>query len=176
MAKPCNYKFKGQTYSEAEFKRMLSDGLLDKFVLDDNISIPSVFGKKKVDPNETAADKFRTPVTETAPQAEVTPTKTKEELDKEFNSLNKQYLKDEKLLDEATKNNEDTTEIEARLDETQSKMSEVSSQLEAKQTAPQATTTTEAQTQPTAETKTETTLSKKDQGELDFLDGEIEST
>jgi hypothetical protein len=80
MAKPCNYKFKGQTYSETDFKKMLSDGLLDKFVLDDNASIPSVFGKNKVNANETAAQKFRAPVTEVAPtttgtsKAEVTPT------------------------------------------------------------------------------------------------------
>lgn len=65
--KPCNYKFNGQTYSETDFKKMLSDGLLDKFVLDDNASIPSVFGKNKVNPNETAAQKFRAPVTEAAP-------------------------------------------------------------------------------------------------------------
>ena len=76
MANPCIYKFKGKSYSEAEFKKVLADGLLDKFVLDDNASIPSVFGKKKSDPSETAAEKFRAPVTETAPQAEVTPTET----------------------------------------------------------------------------------------------------
>jgi hypothetical protein len=63
-------------------------------------------------------------------------TKSKEQLDNEFKSLNKQYIKDEKLLDEATKNNEDTTEIENRLDRTQAKMSEISSQLEAKAEAP----------------------------------------
>jgi hypothetical protein len=74
MANPCIYKFKGKSYSEAEFKKVLADGLLDKFVLDDNASIPSVFGKKKSDPSETAAEKFRVPITETAPQTEVTPT------------------------------------------------------------------------------------------------------
>lgn len=126
MAKPCRFQLPGEDVwmSENEFKQKLNDGLLDKFLIDNKVSIPSLRGFK---PNADIASKFTTPVTEdaTAPQA-----KTKEQLDKEFNSLNKQYLKDEKLLDEATKNNEDTTEIENRLDETQAKMSEVSNQLE----------------------------------------------
>lgn len=73
MAKPCIYKFKGQTYSETEFKKVLADGLLDKFAIDDKVSFPGAFDRTNK-ASETAAEKFRVPMTETAPQAEVTPT------------------------------------------------------------------------------------------------------
>jgi hypothetical protein len=54
--------------SEDEFKKSLADGLLDKFAIDDKIAV------RNFKPDVTTAEKFRTPVTETAPQAEVTPT------------------------------------------------------------------------------------------------------
>lgn len=70
MAKPCRYKLPGQDtwMSEDEFKKSLADGLLDKFAIDDKIAV------RNFKPDATAAEKFRAPVTETAPQAEVTPT------------------------------------------------------------------------------------------------------
>lgn len=147
MAKPCRYRQPGTDawLSEADFKKTLNDGLLDKHIEDGVISIRG----------------FK-PKTETAPvaaQPVVESTKTKKDLDKEFNSLNKEYVSDSKLLDEASKNNEDTTEIENRLDETQAKMGEVSNQLES---------LSEAESKPT--------LSKKDQEELDFISREAEAT
>ncbi len=64
MAKPCKYRLPGQDtwMSEDEFKKSLADGLLDKFILDDKASIPSLRGFKA---DATAAQKFRAPVTET---------------------------------------------------------------------------------------------------------------
>ena len=64
MAKPCKYRFPGQDtwMSEDEFKKSLADGLLDKFILDDKASIPSLRGFKA---DATAAQKFRAPTTET---------------------------------------------------------------------------------------------------------------
>jgi hypothetical protein len=79
MAKPCKYRLPGQDtwMSEDDFKKSLADGLLDKFILDDKASIPSLRGFKA---DDTSAQKFRAPVTEATPtitetpQAEVTPT------------------------------------------------------------------------------------------------------
>jgi hypothetical protein len=79
MAKPCKYRLPGQEtwMSEDDFKKSLADGLLDKFILDDKASIPSLRGFKA---DATSAQKFRAPVTEATPtitetpQAEVTPT------------------------------------------------------------------------------------------------------
>ena len=96
----------------------------------------------------------------TKPEAPVAEKKSKSELEKEFNALNKQYVSDDKLLTEATKNNQDTTDIESRMNNTQEKMSEISNQIESPTEAPVA----------------EPTLSKKDQEELDFVSREIEAT
>jgi hypothetical protein len=48
MAKPCRYQIKGQDtwMSEAEFKKALNDGLLDTFLLENQVSIPSLKGFK----------------------------------------------------------------------------------------------------------------------------------
>lgn len=69
MAKPCKYRLPGQDtwMSEDDFKKSLADGLLDKFILDDKVSIPALRGFK-ADP--TAAQKFKAPVTEAAPKVE----------------------------------------------------------------------------------------------------------
>jgi hypothetical protein len=104
--------------------------------------------------------KRRESETTTKPETTVTEKKSKSELEKEFNALNKQYVADDKLLTEATKNNQDTTDIESRMNDTQGKMSEISNQIESPIEAP----------------KAESTLSKKDQEELDFVSGEIEAT
>ena len=63
MAKPCKYRLPGQDtwMSEDDFKKSLADGLLDKFILDDKASIPSLRGFKA---DATSAQKFRAPVTE----------------------------------------------------------------------------------------------------------------
>ena len=57
MAKPCRYKIPGtDTYvSEEKFKEMLNDGLLDKFLLDDNIAVRGL----KIEPDNEAASKYR---------------------------------------------------------------------------------------------------------------------
>ena len=89
------------------------------------------------------------PTQEAAPVAETKQpeAKSKSELEKEFNALNKQYVADDKLLTEATKNNQGTTDIESRMNDTQEKMSEISNQLES---------STETQTEaPKAESNTE---------------------
>ncbi len=72
MAKPCKYRLPGQEswMSESDFKKTLSDGLLDKFILDDKASIPSLRGFKA---DATAAEKFRAPVSEVAPVVTETP-------------------------------------------------------------------------------------------------------
>jgi polyhydroxyalkanoate synthesis regulator phasin len=118
MAKPCRYQLPGTDtwMSESEFKKALNDGLIDKFMTENNIAVRGLKPKAVTAPVAT----------ETTVEA----TKTKKDLDKEFNSLNKKYVSDSKLLDEATKNNEDTAEIENRMNETQAKMGEISSQLE----------------------------------------------
>lgn len=69
MAKPCKYRLPGQEtwMSEDDFKKSLADGLLDKFILDDKVSIPALRGFK-ADP--TVAQKFKAPVTEAAPKVE----------------------------------------------------------------------------------------------------------
>lgn len=66
MAKACKYRLPGQEtwMSEDDFKKSLADGLLDKFILDDKASIPSLRGFKA---DATAAQKFRATVTEAAP-------------------------------------------------------------------------------------------------------------
>lgn len=63
MAKACKYRLPGQEtwMSEDDFKKSLADGLLDKFILDDKASIPSLRGFKA---DATAAEKFKAPVTE----------------------------------------------------------------------------------------------------------------
>lgn len=68
--KPCKgYKLPGQdTYmSEADFKKVLADGLLDKFVLDDKIAV------RGFKANAASAEKFRAPVAEAAPTVTETP-------------------------------------------------------------------------------------------------------
>ncbi len=57
MAKPCKYKIPGtDTYvSEEKFKEMLNDGLLDKFLLDDNIAVRGL----NIEPNEESASRYR---------------------------------------------------------------------------------------------------------------------
>jgi hypothetical protein len=64
MAKPCRFQLPGEDVwmSENEFKQKLNDGLLDKFLIDNKISIPSLRGFK---PNTDIASKFTAPVTET---------------------------------------------------------------------------------------------------------------
>ena len=52
------------------------------------------------------------------------------QLEKEFNTLNKNYLRLDKEMDLLTKNNEDTWNLEQELDNIQSRMSEISSELE----------------------------------------------
>jgi hypothetical protein len=103
MAKPCRYKLPGQDtwMSEDEFKKSLADGLLDKFAIDDKIAV------RNFKPDATAAEKFRAPVTETAPQAEVTPTASNqfvmsEAQKKEYDKLsnNEKKVIDELINDE----------------------------------------------------------------------------
>lgn len=67
MAKPCRYQLPGQDtwMSEQELMQKLNDGLLDKFMSDNNIAVRNF----KFTPNQDLASKFRTPV-ETAPVAE----------------------------------------------------------------------------------------------------------
>lgn len=136
MAKPCRYQLPGEDtwMSESEFKKALNDGLIDKYVSDGTIAI------RNFKPKAQAA-----PVVE-APVEPVVEKKSKSELEKEFNTLNKQYVADDKLLTEATKNNQDTTDIESRMNDTQQKMSEISNQIESPTeiTAPVAETKTEA--------------------------------
>lgn len=64
MAKPCRFQLPGEDVwmSENEFKQKLNDGLLDKFLMNDKVSIPSLRGFK---PNADIASKFTAPVTET---------------------------------------------------------------------------------------------------------------
>lgn len=64
MAKPCRFQLPGEDVwmSENEFKQKLNDGLLDKFLIDNKVSIPSLRGFK---PNTDIASKFTAPVTET---------------------------------------------------------------------------------------------------------------
>lgn len=160
MAKPCRYQLPGTDtwMSESEFKKALNDGLIDKYVNDGVISIRNFKPKAVTTPVEA--------------QPAVEATKTKKDLDKEFNSLNKKYVGDSKLLDEATKNNEDTTEIENRMNETQAKMGEISIQLESlsksKKETP-ATPVAETKTEHVAETKTESNEEKISRG-ADMLD------
>ena len=103
MAKPCRYRLPGQDtwMSEDEFKKSLADGLLDKFAIDDKIAV------RNFKPDVTAAEKFRAPVTETAPQAEVTPTASNqfvmsEAQKKEYDKLsnNEKKVIDELINDE----------------------------------------------------------------------------
>jgi len=54
----------------------------------------------------------------------------KTSLEKEFNLLNKKYIKLDKEMDVLTKNKQDTTEIEEELDSIQKRMSEISSEIE----------------------------------------------
>ena len=107
MAKPCKYRLPGQEtwMSEDDFKKSLADGLLDKFILDDKASIPSLRGFKA---DATSAQKFRAPVAETAPtttgtpQAEVTPTpvaETKAELIDVDSKLQKEQIEAFRLSD-----------------------------------------------------------------------------
>jgi hypothetical protein len=67
MAKPCRYQLPGQDtwMSEQELMQKLNDGLLDKFMSDNNIAVRNF----KFTPNQDLASKFRTPV-ETAPKVE----------------------------------------------------------------------------------------------------------
>ena len=64
MAKPCRFQLPGEDVwmTENEFKQKLNDGLLDKFLIDNQVSIPSLRGFK---PNTDIASKFTAPVTET---------------------------------------------------------------------------------------------------------------
>ena len=55
---------------------------------------------------------------------------SKSSLEKEFNLLNKRYLKLDKEMDILAKNNQDTTEIEEKLEAIQKRMSEISSEME----------------------------------------------
>lgn len=55
---------------------------------------------------------------------------SKSSLEKEFNSLNKTYLKLDKEMDVLAKNNQDTTEIEEKLETIQKRMSQISSEME----------------------------------------------
>lgn len=68
MAKPCRFQLPGEDVwmSENEFKQKLNDGLLDKFLIDNKVSIPSLRGFK---PNADIASKFTSPVTETTQPA-----------------------------------------------------------------------------------------------------------
>lgn len=66
MAKPCRFQLPGEDVwmSENEFKQKLNDGLLDKFLIDNKVSIPSLTRNKFI-PNADIASKFTAPVTET---------------------------------------------------------------------------------------------------------------
>lgn len=74
MAKPCRYRQPGTDawLSEADFKKTLNDGLLDKYISDDIISIPGFKPKTETAPvAETKAEPKAEPVkTEKAPKAE----------------------------------------------------------------------------------------------------------
>lgn len=121
MAKPCRYQLPGQDtwMSEQELMQKLNDGLLDKFMSDNNIAVRNF----KFTPNQDLASKFRTPVetapvaetkAEATPQAEVTPTaEVKEETTVEIKNLEKtvqdeidnqrrrmQYLSPEEYINE----------------------------------------------------------------------------
>jgi uncharacterized protein (DUF3084 family) len=52
------------------------------------------------------------------------------QLEKEFKSLNKRYLKIDQEMDLLAKNNEDTWNLEQELDKIQTRMSEISGELE----------------------------------------------
>jgi hypothetical protein len=58
---------------------------------------------------------------------------TKQDLNKEFDLLNKKYIKYSKLLDEKTKANENTDDIEEILDGIQEEMSKISNKIEESQ-------------------------------------------
>ena len=71
MAKPCRFQLPGEDVwmSENEFKQKLNDGLLDKFLIDNKVSIPSLTRNKFI-PNADIASKFASPVTEAASKLE----------------------------------------------------------------------------------------------------------
>ncbi len=99
MAKPCRYQLPGQDtwMSEQELMQKLNDGLLDKFMSDNNIAVRNF----KFTPNQDLASKFRAPQAEVTPapvaeipQAEVKPTETPKS--EETNILTLDELKDYK--------------------------------------------------------------------------------
>lgn len=153
MAKPCRYKLAGQDtfMSEEEFKKSLADGLLDKFMIDDKVSIPTLRGFKA---DTTVAEKFRAPMTETAPQAEVTPTETTKTT-KTYYVYYNDKTKLHEVIDSTSSTNQPVVKTFKRQGDADKYMSKLlSEQAEAITVKP---TPTEAPTtQSTAEVKTET--------------------
>jgi hypothetical protein len=127
MGKPCKVTFEGKTFFKPDFIKRF----LDTLHLEDNVVEESKYLKSiGYDNAFNEGDPMLIREKKAEAKAEVSKKKTKEELDKEFKSLNNKYVKDSKLLDETTDPIIER-EIQDRLDDTQMKMSEVSSQLEA---------------------------------------------
>jgi hypothetical protein len=127
MGKPCRVTFEGKVFFKPDFIKRF----LDTLHLEDNVVEESKYLKSiGYDNAFNEGDPMLIREKKAEAKAEVSKKKTKEELDKEFKSLNNKYVKDSKLLDETTDPIIER-EIQDRLDDTQMKMSEVSSQLEA---------------------------------------------
>ena len=65
MAKPCRYQLPGTDtwMSESEFKKALNDGLIDKFMTENNIAVRGL--KPKAVSNPVCSPRFRVLVSET---------------------------------------------------------------------------------------------------------------
>jgi hypothetical protein len=127
MGAPCRVTFGDRVFFKPDFiKRFLDTLHLEDDVVENSKYLKSI----RYDNAFNEGDPLLIREKKEEAKAEVSKKKTKEELDKEFKSLNNKYVKDSKLLDETTDPIIER-EIQDRLDDTQMKMSEVSSQLEA---------------------------------------------
>lgn len=127
MGAPCRVTFGDRVFFKPDFVKRF----LDTLHLEDNVVAESTYLKSiGYDNAFNEGDPLLIREKKAEAKEEVSKKKTKEELDKEFKSLNNKYVKDSKLLDETTDPIIER-EIQDRLDDTQMKMSEVSSQLEA---------------------------------------------
>ena len=101
MAKPCRYRQPGTDawLSEADFKKTLNDGLLDKYISDDIISIP---GFK---PKTETAPIAETPIVEAAT---INPATSIDVVD-DYNAMTQQYRDKKKAINLQVRDNKITT-------------------------------------------------------------------